>query len=169
MHRFSDIHFATAITEVAELGTAHSNCVGIIRQESQQTTQSPGGIFSSGYGSGVKNIMSPGVQSMGAGNNPHFNVFCADSRCADILIVEDGRQNCYMAIIVFLLMYVKNATESSLSHSRTAGGHGAYVSPVIRALCLEVFQMRDMNSLLDYLDTLGMDCGADDFDDRYSQ
>ena len=158
------------MTEVAELGSAHSNCVGIIRQEAQQTAQSPGGMYSSGHGSGVKNIMSPGVQSMGVGNTPpHFNVFCADSRCADILVVEDGRQNCYMAIIVFLLTSVKNAAESSLTHSRTVGGHSAYVSPVIRALCLEVFQMRDMNSLLDYLSTLWMDCGTDDFDDRYSQ
>ena len=124
-------------------------------------------------GSGVKPNLPPGAPL--GGNiiaKPHFNVFCAESRSTDILSVEMGRQNCFTSIIIFLLKSVKTAAEASVTHHRTVGGtSGVYVSPVLRDVCLEVFQVKDMSSLLDLLDALGLDCGKGDstIPDRYSQ
>ena len=137
--------------------------MGLLRQETLQAQGSPG--------SGIKSSLSPGA-ALG-GNivaKPHFNVFCVDSRCTDILTVEIGRQNCFMSIIVFLLKSVKSAAEASITHYRAVGGtSGVYVSPVLRDICLEVFQMRDISALLDLLVTLGLDCGKGDVSDRFTQ
>jgi hypothetical protein len=165
-YRFSAAHFASTVQEISELLTSQSSpLVGILRQETLMAQGSPG--------SGVKPSLSPGT-SLG-GNviaKPHFNVFCVDSRCTDILTVEMGRQNCFTSIIVFLLKSLKTAAEASVTHHRTMGGtSGMYVSPVLRDVCLEVFQVKDISSLLDLMATLGMDCGKGDSitPDRYSQ
>ena len=63
-----------------------------------------------------------------------------------------------MSIIVFLLKSLKAATEGHVSHYRGSGGVGVggkYVAPVIEEACLEVFQTRDIESLIEYL---GFDC-----------
>lgn len=96
---------------------------------------------------------------MGGGSaaKPHFDVFCTDSRLMEILTIESGRQNCFMSIIVFLLKSLKAATEGQVSHYR--GGGGKYVAPVTEEACLEVFQTRDIDSLIEYL---GFDCSDTD-------
>ena len=164
--RFSAAHFANSVQETSELLTSQgSPVVGILRQETLMAQGSPG--------SGVKPNLPPGAPL--GGNiiaKPHFNVFCAESRSTDILSVEMGRQNCFTSIIIFLLKSVKTAAEASVTHHRTVGGtSGVYVSPVLRDVCLEVFQVKDMSSLLDLLDALGLDCGKGDstIPDRYSQ
>ena len=159
---------------------------------------------------------------------PQFNVFSADRAALDVLEVDEGRQNCFEAVAVFLLESLRVAVAaagpppasssvaaaaggdagqtyspwkqqqqlrrrpppyaSSLDPHRSPytrpalanygddgrwgmdgpGGSGTEVeaaaserapalSAVVRELALEVFQARDVDSLLQHLSSLGMD------------
>ena len=163
--RFSAAHFATAISEISDITLAHgAPSVGILRQETYLPQGSPGAP-GSGVKLGVAGILglSPGGKSSIIAK-PCFNVFSTDSRITEILNVEIGRQNCFLSIIVFLLESMKVAAATSSGNKRGSGGLGGmrqleniYVSPVIRDVCLEVFEMRDITSLFDYLSGMGFE------------
>ena len=171
-HRYSSAHYVTSVQDIPELSCAHttthgpgSPLVGILRHENL-SSQSAG---SHGLGPGTGTGTGTG-HGMGGGpfTKPHFDVFCTDSRLTEILNIESGRQNCFMSIIVFLLRSLKAATECHVSHNRVAGGGGGgvgggkYVAPVIEEICLEVFQTRDIESLIEYLISIGFDCADPD-------
>lgn len=156
-HRYSSAHYVTAVQDIPELSSAHTSTqgpgslIGILRLDSL-SSHSPGAhALGTGAGAGT-GFKYPGMGG-GTAAKPHFDVFCTDSRLTEILTIESGRQNCFMSIIVFLLKSLKAATDGQVSHYR--GGGGKYVAPVIEEACLEVFQTRDIDSLIEYL---GFDC-----------
>ena len=159
-HRYSSAHYVTAVQDIPELSSAHTSTqgpgslIGILRLDSL-SSHSPGTGTGTGAGAG-HGIKYPGMGG-GSAAKPHYDVFCTDSRLTEILTIESGRQNCFMSIIVFLLKSLKAATEGQVSQYR--GGGGKYVAPVIEEACLEVFQTRDIDSLIGYL---GFNCSDTD-------
>ena len=155
--------------DIPELSCAHttthcpgSPLIGILRHDNL-SSQSPGS-HGLGFGTGTGTGTGTG-HGMGGGPiiKPHFDVFCTDSRLTEILNIESGRQNSFMSIIVFLLRSLKAATEGHVSYNRAGGGGGGrYVAPVIEEICLEVFQTRDIESLIEYLISIGFDCADPD-------
>ena len=193
-------------------GGAGGSVVGIVRQEMPATL------------AGCRE----GKGEWGA--RPQYNVYSADRSVLDVLEVDEGRQNCFEAPVVFLLQSLRAAVHAAGPPASTAlspGGHGATgppqspwkqqqqqllrqrrppayassldphrasyprlpyaddgrwdahdgsnvdggnsdgemgsserapaLSAVVRELALEVFQAGDVDSLLQYLASLGMD------------
>ena len=53
-----------------------------------------------------------------------FNVFSADRSQIDVLEVEEGRQNCFAALLVFLLQSLRVAVQTAATVASTDGGGG---------------------------------------------
>ena len=110
-----------------------------------------------------------------------FNVFSTNSRYTEILNIENGRQNCFSSLIIFVIESVKNSIENSQNRkvqhdekneefyheNRSASGDkqinhnilhlGAIsISPLIGDLCCGIFEIRNTASLIDYLLSLGL-------------
>jgi hypothetical protein len=82
-----------------------------------------------------------------------------DGRNIEILEIEEGRQNCFLCILIFMLESLKVGVNVSLEHNKLSSQpqSGIYLSPVIRDICLEVFNVKDVAGLLDYLYGFGLD------------
>ena len=189
-----------------------------------------GGGGRGGAGGSVVGIVRQEMPATLAGARPQYNVYSADRSVLDVLEVDEGRQNCFEAPVVFLLQSLRAAVHAAGPPASTAlspGGHGATgppqspwkqqqqqllrqrrppayassldphrasfprppyaddgrwdthdggnidgsssdgemgsserapaLSAVVRELALEVFQAGDVDSLLQYLASLGMD------------
>jgi hypothetical protein len=131
--------------------------LGILRQENATLPGSPGGNISPGAGINLGGKILSGGKGIGLVVKPCFSVFSTDNKFTEILTIEDGRQNSFLSVIVFLLESLRAIMRGYNSSRAGDGQNGVYVSSVINDLCLEVFQMRDINAVLDYFTNLGMD------------
>jgi hypothetical protein len=98
-----------------------------------------------------------------ANSRPHFNVFSADGRVVEVLEVDGGRSNCFLCIIVFLLQTMVTASGPGGARSvkrlkYQKGNRGVPALPAsLINLAMNVFDILDEPSLLDFISELGPD------------
>mmetsp|Transcript_17945 Transcript_17945/g.17260 ORF Transcript_17945/g.17260 Transcript_17945/m.17260 type:complete len:456 (+) Transcript_17945:749-2116(+) len=166
--KFSSIHYIQDVPSISTIASVTGTpLVGILRQENASINPTSPGLGSPGFALGV----SPGTPKNGVLIKPNFSVFMVDGRCIEVLEVEEGRQNCFLSILIFLLESLKigvqnshgkkvEAVNISLEHNTKINSQvqsGISLSPVIRDICLEIFNVRDVPGLLDYLYGFGLD------------
>ena len=178
--RFSTVHYANDLQEIAEISSKFGiPSVGILRQESLVPQGSPGigtksvSSFRGNKGSSVTHPLEQNQNSFLV-KKQCFNVFSTNSRYTEILNIENGRQNCFSSLIIFVIESVKNSIENSQNkkvqhdekneefHQENRNQNilhlGAIsISPLIGDLCCGIFEIRNTASLIDYLLSLGLD------------
>ena len=179
--RFSSAHYANDLQEISEISSKFGiPSVGILRQESLVPQGSPG-IGTKPVSPFRANNVSSGTQNSFLVKKQCFSVFSTNFRHTEILNIENGRQNCFLSIIIFVIESLKNSIENSqnkknhhddvnedFNHENRGNGDkmlnqniphlGAIsISPLISDLCYAIFKIRSTANLVDYLLSLGLD------------
>lgn len=101
--------YSAAAASRAGRGGQTQPLVGIMRQEAAIAPALPVAA------------LSVSLLPAGAAPRPHFCVFSADRVAVDLLEVEEGRQNCFASILVFLLQSLRVAVASTSASTVSTG------------------------------------------------